>query len=256
MIHKDPLLAPTRLLDFESPAIAALLEARGWKALPPDARIGAIYDFVRNKIAFGYNRADDIPASQVLADGFGQCNTKGTLLMALLRSAGIRCRLHGFTIHKALQRGVVPELVYPVAPAEILHSWIEVETGDTWIDLEGFILDAPYLTALQRAFSDSDSLCGYGAGTESLNSPPVEWTGASTYIQKTGIVRDLGTFETPDQFYDVHRQAFGHLRDWLYRHIVRHWMNARVRRIRDGRLPLKPGTARLNQRHEGDAHAA
>lgn len=161
MSQADPLLAPTRLLDFESPAIAALLEAQGWKALPPDARIGAIYDFVRNQIAFGYNRADEIPASQVLADGFGQCNTKGTLLMALLRGAGIRCRLHGFTIHKALQRGVVPELVFPVAPAEILHSWIEVETGDTWIDLEGFILDAPYLAALQRTFSDTESLCGY-----------------------------------------------------------------------------------------------
>lgn len=53
MIHTDSLLAPTRLLGFESPAITALLEARGWKALPPDARIGAIYDFVRNQIAFG-----------------------------------------------------------------------------------------------------------------------------------------------------------------------------------------------------------
>ena len=256
MIHADPVLAPTRLLEFESPAIAALLEAQGWKALPPDARIGAIYDFVRNEIAFGYNRADDIPASQVLADGFGQCNTKGTLLMALLRRADIRCRLHGFTIHKALQRGVVPELVYPVAPAEILHSWVEVEIGGAWIDLEGFILDAPYLAALQRGFSGSDSLCGYGAGTECLSSPAVEWAGASTYIQKTGIARDLGTFETPDEFYSVHQQEFGQLRDWLYRHIVRHWMNARVRRIRDARLPLKPGIARLNHRHEGDAHAA
>lgn len=74
--------------------------------------------------------------------------------MALLRGAGVRCRLHGFTIHKALQRGVVPELVYPAAPAEILHSWIEVETG-TGIALEGFILDAPYLAALQRTFSDT-----------------------------------------------------------------------------------------------------
>lgn len=255
MIHADPLLAPTRLLDFESPAIDALLEARGWKALPRDARIGAIYDFVRNQITFGYNRADDTPASQVLADGFGQCNTKGTLLMALLRGAGIRCRLHAFTIHKALQRGVVPELVYPVAPAEILHSWIEVEIGGAWVDLEGFILDAPYLTALQRAFSDTDSLCGYGVGTECLSSPPVEWAGASTYIQKTGIARDLGTFETPDEFYNVHRQEVGKLLDWIYRHIVRHWMNVRVCRIREGRLPLKSGIARLNHRHEGDAHA-
>jgi transglutaminase-like putative cysteine protease len=256
MTDADPLLAPTRLLDFESPRIAALFETRGWKALPPDARIGAIYEFVRNEVAFGYNRADDIPASQVLADGFGQCNTKGTLLMALLRRADIRCRLHGFTIHKALQRGVVPELVYPVAPAEILHSWIEVEIGGAWIDLEGFILDARYLAALQRAFTDSESLCGYGAGTEHLNSPPVEWTGADTYIQETGIVRDLKTFSTPDEFYDQHRQAFGQMRDWLYLYIIRHWMNARVRRIRDGRLPLKPGIVRLNHRHEGDAHAA
>lgn len=44
MIHADPLLVPTRLLDFESPTIAALFETRSWKALPPDARTRAIYD--------------------------------------------------------------------------------------------------------------------------------------------------------------------------------------------------------------------
>ena len=48
-------------------------------------RIGAAYAFVRDEIAFGYNLADDLPASRVLEDGLGQCNTKGTLFMALLR---------------------------------------------------------------------------------------------------------------------------------------------------------------------------
>ena len=95
----DPLLAPTRLLDFDAEPIAKLIQDRNWPSMTTFERIGAIYDFVRNEIAFGYNRADDIAASQVLADGFGQCNTKGTLLMALLRGVGIRCRLHGFTIH-------------------------------------------------------------------------------------------------------------------------------------------------------------
>lgn len=112
----DPLLTATRLLDFEAAPIADLVAGRGWQAFGEHDRIGAAYDFVRNEIAFGYNRADDIPASEVLSDGYGQCNTKGTLLMALLRCLGIRCRLHGFTIHKALQRGVVPEWVYPLAP--------------------------------------------------------------------------------------------------------------------------------------------
>lgn len=153
-----PLLAPTKLLDFDAAPLAHLIETRGWRGLSEYDRIGAAYDFVRNEIAFGYNRADDIPASEVLSDGYGQCNTKGTLLMALLRGVGIRCRLHGFTIHKGLQRGVVPELVYPLAPQEILHSWVEIEYQGAWFNLEGFILDDAFLTVLQTSFSDTDSL--------------------------------------------------------------------------------------------------
>ncbi len=252
----DPHLAETRLLDFDTPSIAKLIEDRGWLDVPRHDRSGAVYDFVRNEIAFGYNRADDIPASEVLEDGYGQCNTKGTLLMGLLRGVGIRCRLHGFTIHKALQRGVVPELVYPLAPSEILHSWVEVDLGDGWVNLEGFILDAPFLQTLQQEFSDTDSLCGYGVGTECLSAPPVTWTGNDTYIQKTGIVRDFGTFDAPDNFYADHRQSFGFLRDFLYRHVVRHWMNARVRKIRRGALPRVPGLGRPNHSHEETGRAA
>lgn len=109
---EESYLRQTRLLDFGSPTIRDLLAARGWSALEPFDRIGQVYNYVRDEIAFGYNRADDIPASEVLKDGYGQCNTKATLLMALLRALNIPCRLHGFTIHKGLQRGVVPELVY------------------------------------------------------------------------------------------------------------------------------------------------
>lgn len=239
----DPLLTSTRLLDFENPRLSELIEARGWRTLSAHARIGAVYDFVRDEIAFGYNSADDIPASAVLADGYGQCNTKGTLLMALLRGVGIRCRLHGFTIHKALQRGVVPELVYPLAPAEIVHSWVEIEVEGRWINLEGYILDMPFLEAIQSAFRGTESLCGYGVGTDCLSAPPVEWVGTDTYIQKTGIARDLGLFDSPDDFYREHAQAFGALREMLYRHFVRHWMNSRVRAIRAGRMAVSQQSA-------------
>ncbi len=256
MSQENTDLVATRLLDFEAPAIAKLIRDRGWANLPRHEKIGAAYDFVRNEVTFGYNRADDIPASEVLSDGFGQCNTKGTLLMALLRGLGVSCRLHGFTIHKALQRGVVPELVYPLAPPEILHSWVEVETATGWVNLEGFILDAPFLATLQREFSGTESLCGFGAGTECLSAPPVEWTGDDTYIQKTGIAQDFGTFDTPDAFYRDHRQAFGFLRDLFYRHVIRHWMKARVRAIRLGRVPRFPGVANPNHRHGDKTHAA
>ena len=234
-------LRQTPLLDFASPNIRHLLAARGWSALAPFDRIGQAYSLVRDEIAFGYNRSDDIPASQVLRDRYGQCNTKGTLLMALLRALKIPCRLHGFTIHKGLQRGVVPELVYPLAPDSILHSWVEIEHDGRWINLEGFILDRPFLQALQAKFAGrTNSLCGYGAGTDCLSSPPIDWLGQDTYIQRTGINADLGLFDSPDDFYARHRQHFGTAREWLYQNFVRHWMNRRVGNIRQGRIPNIP----------------
>ncbi|OAN79204.1 transglutaminase [Jannaschia sp. EhC01] len=243
-------LSDTKLLDYRAPAIRALIAGRDWMQLPERDRIGAAYVFVRNEILFGYNTDDALPASRVLADGYGQCNTKGTLLMALLRALQVPCRLHGFTIHKSLQRGVVPEAVYPLAPTQILHSWVEVWTDGRWITLEGFILDSRFLVQIQQAFAGTEGLCGYGVGTDCLSAPPVEWTGGDTYIQKTGIAQDFGTYDTPDAFYRQHRQRLGPLRGWMYRNLVRHWMNARVRAIRAGRVPDVPGLARRRNPEE------
>lgn len=236
----DQYLSPTPLLDFEATPIQHLVTDRGWLSLSQTDRIGAAYDFVRNEILFGYNSDDALPASKVLADGYGQCNTKGTLLMALLRALGVPCRFHGFTIDKGLQRGVVPELVYPLAPANIIHSWVEIQHEGQWLELEGFILDAPVLAALQGAFPDRNSLCAYGAGTNCLQNPDVAWRGANTYIQKTGINHDFGTFDDPDAFYENHRQLSG-VKGVLYRLIVRHWMNHRVKKMRIGHVPTIPG---------------
>lgn len=239
------LLEATPLLDFTAPAIARLVDQKGWAGLPRAEAIGAAYDFVRNAISFGYNMRDDLPASRVLRDGYGQCNTKATLLMALLRRLGVPCRLHGFTIHKSLQRGVVPEPIYLLAPDDILHSWVEVETQDGWVNLEGFILDQPYLQSLQAAFGTNKSLCGYAAGTDNLTDPPVRWCGRDTYIQTTGINADLGLYASPDDFYARHRQDFGVIRNLLYKAVIRHWMNARVARIRAGAIPALPRKAAI-----------
>ena len=119
-------LEETRLLDYRHPSLARLVESRRWRELPEQERIGAVYAYVQNEIAFGYNRSDDIRASEVLADGYGQCNTKGTLLMAFLRSVGVPCRFHGFTIDKLLQKGALTGLAYRLAPPSIIHSWVEV----------------------------------------------------------------------------------------------------------------------------------
>lgn len=240
LVFSLPELAPKRRWqggffqqDTMKLGLVALVQTRGWKELGPYEAIGAIYDFVRNEIRFGYNGSDDLPASAVLADGYGQCNTKGTLLMTLLRSVGIQCRLHGFTIDKELQRGAITAIAYQLAPRSIIHSWVEVLHDGNWINLEGFILDASYLDGVRCLFPDAKgAFCAYAIGTPNIQNPAVEWKGSDTYIQNTGISDDFGVFDSPDAFYAKHGANLCGLRRILYERVFRHLMNANVARVR------------------------
>lgn len=227
------LLHATRLLDWQSAGIQALVTERDWRALGEFERIGAIYRFVRDEIAFGYSESDALPASRILQDGYGQCNTKTILLMALLRAAGIPCRLHGATIHKRLQKGVVSGIFYRLAPESILHTWAEVPGERGWTALEGVILDKPYLDGLRRVVpTGSNCMLGFAVGTDNWEAPAIEWVGRDTAIQQTGVNRDFGVFDDPDAFYSRYGGNLSGIRSWLYRHVVRHLMNRKVARIR------------------------
>ena len=229
-------LNETELLDFRHPDIENLVNSRHWNDLAEYERIGCTYHFVQNDIAFGYNATDEIPASKVLKEGYGQCNTKGTLLMALLRSVGIQCRFHGFTIDKQLQKGAITGLPYLLAPKSIIHSWVEIYYQDKWLNLEGFILDKKYLNKLQCTFSGvTGSFCGYGVATSDFRNPQIDWNGADTYIQKEGINHDFGIFDDPDAFYKALGSNLSGIKAILYKHVVRKLMNLNVTRIRDGR---------------------
>lgn len=224
----------TDLLDYMDPTIQALLDDNKWRDLDDYHKIGAAYGLVKDHIDFGYNRADNISASAVLEDGYGQCNTKGTLLMALLRALNVPCRLHGFTIYNQLQKGAIPSLFMPLAPKKILHSWVEVYYQDRWINLEGFILDSHYLASIQRRYSKTKGkFCGYAIATPCLSSPEVDWQGSDTYIQKDGICDDLGVFDTPDEFYAKHGTNLSGMKKWMYSLVLRHVINYNVKRLRN-----------------------
>ena len=228
-------LKETRLLNFNHPSLTELVKNRGWTSLSEYERIARTYDFVQNEIAFGYNEADDIPASQVYYDEYGQCNTKGTLLMALLRKCRVACRFHAFTIDKRLQKGVISGLAYNLAPRNIIHSWVEIWFEDKWVNLEGFILDRPYLESVQNRFSTIEgAFYGYAVATHDLKNPPIEWKGSDTYIQKDGINHDYGVFDAPDDFYEKHGANLSGIKRFLFRHFIRKWMNNNVSRIRRG----------------------
>ncbi len=231
--HTEKYLRATRMLDFDNPGIRVLIQERGWLTLGEEEKILKIYLFIRDEILFGFNIRDELPASSTLRDGYGQCNTKGTLFMALLRAVGVPCRLHGFTVRSDLQRGALTGLWYALRPKELIHTWVEVLHDGTWLNLEGFLLDKPYLRSVQKNVEGcTGSFCGYGIAISDAQNPPVDWQGGDTYIQKDGILQDFGVFDDPDAFFASHRQNMGPVKSFLHRTIVRRSMNRNLARIR------------------------
>jgi len=231
-LSKD-FLIETPMLDFNHSQIQALIEQRKWRDLSQYDAIGEIYNFVRDEIRFGYNADDRLPSSQVLRNGYGQCNTKGTLLIALLRAVGVSTRFHGFTIYNELQRGAIPNYLFFFAPKRIIHSWVEVFHDDRWINLEGYIIDQPYLKQVQSSFANQEGgFLGFGIATKCLSSPNIDWKGADTYIQSEGIADDFGEYNQPDDFYSSHGSNLSGFKKVIFRYVLRHLMNWNVSRIR------------------------
>jgi len=237
-LSKDYLIATT-MLDFNAPEIQSLIKQKKWQTMSKFNAAAAIYNFVRDDIIFGYNADDQIPASQVLKDGYGQCNTKGTLLIALFRAVGISARFHGFTIFNELQRGAIPNYLFALAPKRIIHSWVEIFQDERWVNLEGYIIDKEFLKQVQRGFSDQcKEFSGYGIATKCLASPDIDFTGEDTYIQSEGIADDFGVYAQPDDFYSEFGSNLSGLKKLFFRYIARHLMNLNLKNIRKNGIKL------------------
>lgn len=227
-------LQETKMLNYSDKQIQQLISEKSWKILEEFERIKAIYNFVRDEILFGYNVDDNIPASRVLTDGYGQCNTKGTLFMALLRACNIPCRIHGFTIDKVLQKGAMTGIVYKNAPQNIFHSWVEVYFENKWFELEAFILDKKYLQKLQEKNSTcSGAFCGYGVAVKDFRNPVIVFNRNNTYIQSEGINQDFGVYDSPDELLKEHHQEMSLIKNFVYKNFGRHLMNRNVKKIRN-----------------------
>lgn len=229
-------LKETAMLNYSSPAIKELVNSKGWREKTEYDRIGEIYNYVQNNILFGYNTSDTLTAEQVLSDGYGQCNTKATLLMALLRSVEIPCRLHAFNVAKDFQKGATSGIISVLAPETIVHTWAEVLYNGQWLALEGVITDKKYFEAVKKKYGNiQGEFRRYAIAVEDLSTHSIDWKGGSTYVQSTAVVHDYGVFDSPDEFFAEHKQSWGRIKNFAYVHYGRKVMNRNVRRIRSGK---------------------
>lgn len=230
----ERFLKETDMLNYGAQEIASLIDSRKWRDLNEFDRIGAIYDYVQNNILLGYNKYDNLTATQVMADGIGQCNTKATLLMALLRAVGIACRLHGTKVTKVFQRSLMPKIMAKLAPPLIVHTWVEVYYKGEWLSLEGVITDKAYINGLRRLLPTHEGkFFDYAVAVEDFGNLQIDWKGENTTVQQQAVVEDLGVFDSPDVFYGEYKQEYRGLKKFLYENFGRKIMTMKVAKIRN-----------------------
>lgn len=226
-------LEETKMLNYRSAGIQNLINTRKWRSLNNYSKIKSVYRYVQNEILFGYNCKDTLTAEQVLKDGYGQCNTKATLLMALLRGIDIPCRIHGFEVSKDFQRGATSGIIAAFAPDRIIHTWVEVYYKEQWLTLEGVIIDAKYLEAVKSKYSQvQGEFMRFAIATKDFQKLSVDWDENNTYIQSAAVVADLGVFANPDEFFENHIQHWSKLKNAMYIHFGRKIMNYNVNKMR------------------------
>ncbi len=234
MKGQQTFLEPSHLLDYTHPTIQQLIRSKGWDTMKEKADlIGEVYSFVRDEVAYGYTRSFSLPSSKVLSKGYGNCITKSTLLMALLRAVGIPCRFHAMTISKVIYRGLLSKLSYKLATRELYHAWVEAEYNGKWFTLEGHIVDRPYLLKLQAKYPDYiGSFYGYGIAVLNFKNPDNRWNEDHTYVQRQAIEEDLGVFDTPDAFFAQYPTSLAYTQSFRYRTMFRGQLNRSIRAVR------------------------
>ena len=230
-------LNETLMLNYNTQEIINLICTREWNNLTEYDRIGAIYYFVQNEILLGYNKYDNLSATQVLKDGIGQCNTKATLIMALLRAVGIPCRLHGTKVTKVFQRSLMPKIMAKLAPPLIVHTWAEIYHNGEWLSLEGVITDKAYISGLQNLFPDyKGEFFDYAVAVKDFSNLHIDWSGSNTTAQQQAVVEDLGIFDSPDEFFAKYKQEYHGIKKFLYENIGRKIMTKKVSKIRQHKI--------------------
>lgn len=233
-------LNDTTMLNYCEQEIAELVKAKKWNDFDEYNKIGTIYDYVQNNILLGYNKRDNLTAMQVLAEGIGQCNTKATLLMALLRAVGVPCRLHGAKVTKVFQRGLMPKIMARLAPSHIVHTWVEVWHNGEWLSLEGVITDKAYISGLKSIFQNYDGVFfNYAVAVNDFNNLQIDWIGKNTTVQQQAVKEDLGVYDSPDEFYAEYKQDYRGIKKYLYENIGRKIMTNKVAKIRHGKIKIQ-----------------
>lgn len=198
-------LARTPYLDIDHPALKATTARVTAGATTVRKQAVRIHDFVRDEIQFGWAPAFyRQKASEVLAGEIGYCNTKSTLFVAMLRTAGIPARQHFVSLRADILHGLIsPGTRY------VDHSYSEVQIDGRWLRVDSYIVDRGLAIQARARLAREGRALGYGAHRNGVS----DWDGrgdAFSQFVNDGTVENLtdadhGVYADVGAFYDSGR---------------------------------------------------
>jgi len=226
------------LADVNHPLVQKVANDLTSEEKNPAGKLACIFRYVRDEILFGFPpEGDFVKASQTIQRGYGQCNTKGTLFLALTKAAGIPARIHYSRISKEIQHGFFTGIFYKLMPDEVSHSWVEVEIDGQWHPIDSYINDLDLHHASVRELNRRHWQTGFSVSAAA--GPPsaeLELDNAH-YSQMAAVIGDQGTWDEPADFYKSpdYLNSTGLIKRWLYK-LYLPIANRRIRKLRASKI--------------------
>nr|WP_227494571.1 transglutaminase-like domain-containing protein [Ramlibacter pallidus] len=194
----------------------------------------SIYGYVkrlplRTRMKFGAPTA-----RQVYDAGHGDAFDKATLLVAMLRMAGLPSRVRFLNLGGEILRGIPGRMREAVRP--VLEIWLQ----DQWLRTDTFIYDGECMAAARQRLKDLGWEWGYGIhvnGAMVWNGYESAFLGGVPTECDLMVLEDLGVFHDPLHF--ATRSTLGRLHASFGR--LLHWnllaplMDRAWRKLRDSR---------------------
>ena len=235
-VADDPSLSlgNTRLLDLDNSKLRLQALRITQLAAGDIQKAIGIHDFIKS-LPFGCpTTGGHTSAAQVLKSRRGDCHSKGTLFVALLRATGIPARLRFVSLSGAFLRGILD-----MKENSITHAIGEVYLNGQWAQTDSYVADVELETLALAKLDSEGQLLGYGIHVRGDRY----WNGlknahgqyASDDPSSLPLI-DFGVHHDPELFYATQPRLLDQ-NSWLTRakwSIAARLINRRTQQLRSG----------------------
>ncbi|MBI5276675.1 MAG: transglutaminase domain-containing protein [Burkholderiales bacterium] len=154
---EDPTswLGSTALLDLDDPKLRLKAQSLTQLCQTPRDKALAIYAFVKRLCLAKPYKMRYRTAREVMEAGEGDADCKATLLVGLMRAAGIPARLRYVELRGEMLQGLVNNI--PRAGRPLAEVWL-----GRWVRTDTYIFDAGYMSAARQRLQEQGDEWGYG----------------------------------------------------------------------------------------------